>query len=450
MKKRKLVSFLAGIVFCVTLVFGAQVLAQEQIVIETHTSAGDMLETFKDFSSRFMKEHPEVKFNLHPMGTDTDLMMGLMAMCAAGEIPDLMMPHSITWNIVLGVNGYIQDLAPVYKEKGWLDFMNPLIHNVFSLGDRIYFSPIHGVSHAWLHYNKDMLNELGLTEPTSLDELYKVSDAMNASGKGAMVLGAVEAWPLVHLWSILLARTIPLERVEDLILSWRRPPTDIKMTDPDFVKSFALIREWAEREVFMEGVSGMTHAGARSTFLEGYAGMYASGTWDIPYLSEAAEFNYGVMEFPNFKPNIPKVMFDDAGGIWLGAGMGIAPEKSEVIYELMDFVMRPSEQARRVADGYMPVRTITREDIAEVGLELNPYTGKVLDRFNQSLEMQWPLSQAYDGYSLPDVMVAMRKAVVVALTGASSPEEAAAIVQKSLVNARESFLKLLGEKGINI
>ena len=89
--------------------------------------------------------------------------------------------------------GALADLNDVAQEEGW-DAVVPSALQAFAKHDGKWISaPVNVHSTNWVWANADILNDLGIEEPTTWDELIGAMDAVQASGKVALAHGG-QAW----------------------------------------------------------------------------------------------------------------------------------------------------------------------------------------------------------------------------------------------------------------
>ncbi len=169
--------------------------------------------------------------------------------------------------------------------------------------------------------------------------------------------------------------------------------------------------------------------------------MYSSGTWELKGITDAATFNWDIMEYPNMKPGIPKAYYI-GDLITIVIGSEAEADVSEALYEFIDYAITPEQQLRQVVEfKNLPAGLVSAEDLA--GTDVDPRVLKIIERLRQTIELQLPATIVSDGWTQPDTHTAIRKAGLLVVMGELSPEEAAARVQKSIESVRAQWAKVL-------
>jgi glucose/mannose transport system substrate-binding protein len=92
-----------------------------------------------------------------------------------------------------GAQGVVADLNDLAAEEGWDDVIPAALQRFSKYDDKWIAAPVNVHSTNWVWANKAVFDELGLSEPTTWDELIAALDAIQASGRTAVAHGG-QAW----------------------------------------------------------------------------------------------------------------------------------------------------------------------------------------------------------------------------------------------------------------
>ena len=141
-----------------------------------------------------------------------------------------------------------------------------------SWGGKIYgVAPFFAI--AGVFVNEGLFEELGLTVPTTLDEMEQVADKLLAAGIQPFALGARDKWPALATYMYLTNRYGGMEAFADA--QARRARFD---SDP-FVQAAQKYQEWVEKGYFGPTPLGEAYGDAQLLMATGQAGMHVTGSW---------------------------------------------------------------------------------------------------------------------------------------------------------------------------
>lgn len=205
-------------------------------------------------------------------------------------------------------------LAPIteqwdgFADKG--EFPESVVH---SLEGDVYAAQGY-VNLLGLWYNQDILDEVGVQPPTTMDELNAALDAVTAAGKGGITLsglpqsqGEWQAYPWLSSFGFNYddPQAAPLEEAFTAIQKW--------------TASGALTREavtWDQTVPFQ------TWAAGNVAFAE-------NGNWQMGTARSDADFNYGVVPLP----------VGESGQVYLGGegqGIGAFSKNPELAWQYLE------------------------------------------------------------------------------------------------------------------
>ncbi|MBI5946576.1 MAG: carbohydrate ABC transporter substrate-binding protein [Chloroflexi bacterium] len=99
---------------------------------------------------------------------------------------------------------YMEPLDSLFKEQGWNDVFPKGVLDIVSYQGKPYAVPvnIHRANVLW--YNKAVFTANGLQPPKTLDDFFKVADALKAKGITPLALGDVDSFASIQLMETVL------------------------------------------------------------------------------------------------------------------------------------------------------------------------------------------------------------------------------------------------------
>lgn len=158
-------------------------------------------------------------------------------------------------------------------------------------GSNVFCVPMASVIHGFI-YNKTMFDELGLTEPATVDEFFAVLEALKAAGKTALDMGTADQWESATMgfqnigpnyWGGEAGRNGLIAGTE-------------KFTDPQYVQVWEQLAAWGP--YLASGYEAQTYPDSQNLFSLGQAAIYPAGSWDISLFNQQAEFEMGAFPPP--------------------------------------------------------------------------------------------------------------------------------------------------------
>ena len=158
-------------------------------------------------------------------------------------------------------------------------------------GSDAFCVPMASVIHGFI-YNQDIFDELGLSEPATVDEFYATLDAVQAAGYTALDMGTADQWE---------AATMGYQNIgpnywkgEDGRLALISG--DAKFTDPEHVAVWNELAKWGP--YLASGYQAQTYPDSQNLFTLGETAIYPAGSWDITTFNNLAEFAMGAFPPP--------------------------------------------------------------------------------------------------------------------------------------------------------
>ncbi|MFF1876343.1 extracellular solute-binding protein [Leifsonia sp. NPDC058230] len=258
-----------------------------------------------------------------------------------------------------------------------------------------------------LWYNKDILDSLGITPPTTMDELNSALAKVKAAGKSGITLsglpnsqGEWQAYP----W--LTAAGFDLSK-----------PSTSALT-----AGFSTVADWVDKGYLSKEATTWDQTVPFQKFAAGDVAFAENGNWQLATAKSTAKFTYGVVPLPLGK----------SGKVYLGGegeGIGAFSKNQDLAWKYLQETYYSSEgQLIALKDsGTIPARADTASDSAVTGDPLiKPFAESI-----SSMGANYP-ADAVPAASVANQQLAGGQAWSSVLGGSSSPADAAAKYKQSL------------------
>ncbi len=308
-----------------------------------HGMTGAQQETLQSLTDSFMKENPNIKVNLQAQGAYSDLQQKLTAAQASPkDLPTITQAYP-GWMLNAINEGYVQDLS-VYIEDETIGIADvedilPALREATKINGKTYALPFNKSTDV-LWYNKTLLDELGLTVPTNLDELAEVSKTIyEKTGIVGAGFDALQNFYVTYL----------KERGVDFDSSF----------DPTCQESIDAAN------YYLDGIKGgyfriagsdKYHSGPFSS--ENVA-MYVGSSAGESFVKQGAEgkFEYGVARYPS------KISIQQGTDIFMFSN-ATSQQKTAAFMYMKYLTNKDSQITWAVNTGYLPIRSTAINDDA--------------------------------------------------------------------------------------
>ena len=270
---------------------------------------------------------------------------------------------------------------------------------------------------AVMWYNVDIFEDLGLSIPTTWEELVEVSQTIKDAGIIPIATGNKDLWPVGNWSSHMVSRVIGEDLYHQMMTR------AIPMDAPEIVEALGYVAQLAETEVVNESANAIDDNEGAQLFFQGEAAMHPIGSWLVSWaIEEAPDLNFDYF-------NLPAMPGDGAQDSVMAVATGyVVNAQSEHIATAVDFLSlfsSPEFTAQMVDAGGTPLATgaLDREDI-------DPRLLSLMELMQEADAIVAPPDTGYD-LEVADALYAAEAEV---LGGVSTPAEAAAAAEAKLAN----------------
>ncbi|MGN6126462.1 MAG: ABC transporter substrate-binding protein [Humibacter sp.] len=197
----------------------------------------------------------------------------------------------------LGKNNLVLNYENELKKLGvWDDILPSAASTVSSVYGQMVSLPYqYNIEGIW--YNKDLFSKLGLSQPTTFDELMADAAKIKAAGYTPFATDGKDAWPITRLIGDYIFRSVGPDAMKDI------KDGKAKLTDAEYVKAAAEIQKMAQDGYLGQGFVSTDAATATNAFLTGKAAMMYNGSWLLSNINDKSQDvigadNVGLMPFP--------------------------------------------------------------------------------------------------------------------------------------------------------
>lgn len=195
--------------------------------------------------------------------------------------------------------GKVLDLSKALEEQGVADRLLPAAESTVKAlyGDgALYALPTEfNIEGFW--YNKELLEENGIEEPETWDDLVDAAATLDAAGVQPFATAGKDGWPVTRLVGDYIFRTLgpdALQKVAD---------GDAKLTDPEYVAAADAVAELGTAGYFGDAVGSIDYNASMNLFLSGKAAFFYMGSWALANFNDEEQNqigadNIGFARFP--------------------------------------------------------------------------------------------------------------------------------------------------------
>ena len=271
--------------------------------------------------------------------------------------------------------------------------------NSCTLDDKLYGVPF-GANCLALYYNEDMLNAAGCSVPTTWDELMDTAKALTTDSVSGLAFCSVQNEEGTFNFVPWL---------------WSTGASSYEMDSEGGIKALTFAKELIDSGVMSKECTNWTQGDVMNQFISGNVAMMVNGPWQIPTMQEEApDLNWKVTLIPK----------DSEYASVLG-GENYAVIKGGNTEGALDFLQYATaeDQVKFLMDafGYISADQTIAENQFEEGSPYEPFVEEL-----QYVQARGTLAE------WPSVSDAISLAFNEVMTGASTPEDAAAKAQETI------------------
>ena len=205
----------------------------------------------------------------------------LVSRLESGQPPDSFQAHAGKELLSYIEAGQLEPINFIYEEAGLYDaFPADLIEQVTYTDGNIYSVPVNIHRSNLIWWNPATAESLGITPPTTMDELFAALDTVKAAGATGLALAT--AWAQVHLLESVLLSTLGVDDYNKLHIKGEGEEVWASAKTTEALEAYARLLSYAN-----EDADAIDWAPAAQLVLDGQAGFTVMGDWsDAQFLSQ--------------------------------------------------------------------------------------------------------------------------------------------------------------------
>lgn len=191
------------------------------------------------------------------------------------------------------ISDYLSDLDPLLKKEvgdDWTSvYSESSMENSKTLtGGNLKFLAMVNSGSMIGYYNADLLKELNMQVPTTIDEYKTVAEALKAKypDKYAGVFGGKESWIMDEMMLTVLGQQ------GDYYNKWRYEKASVD--SPEYTEALKGFKQFFDEEIFTEDLLDLDGGRAAEIFAAGDALVWYMGSWEAPILSSKLREQKGI------------------------------------------------------------------------------------------------------------------------------------------------------------
>jgi len=378
-----------------------------EVVLSVWTEAGQINDELQPMFDLYSAAHPNVTFNVSTFAMENLNEIVPSALASGAEDLDFLFLIGHGQAQGFGEKGLLRDLTPYYEQYDWYSQQYAGAAEELTASDgNLYFLSIDFVTYGINYFNKAIFQEAGVAPPRTLEDLFQVSDKIQRAGYATWAIGNKWHWTVRQLAESLSLRLIP-EGDYDTLVNWRGLSSQEKKDNLHLMRSdgvlqvFEMLKQAAERNMFIDGFNTLDDGGGRLAFTEGKAAIYSSGSWAVGLIRDEApdmDLDYFIMPAHQGRTSFPA-----SYGNALAIPSYTSGEKLEVILDFLNSMLQPEYAMFSFEAGLIPSSTNLSE--ADIANSVDPVTaglikdvgemGGVLTHYSN-----WPQEMALEGWDV--------------------------------------------------
>ena len=259
----------------------------------------------------FEKDHPDIKvvFNGY-VPQEYDAALG--SKLEAGTAGDLITCRPFDKSLDLFKKGFLTSVNDLPGMENFSDVAR--VAWTTDDGKTSFCVPMASVIHGFI-YNKGIFDELKLSVPKTVDEFFKVLDAIKADGNYVPLdIGTADQWE---------AATMGFQNIGPNYWKGEEGRKALiagtaKFTDKPYIDTWAQMAKWSP--YLADGYQAQKYPDSQNLFSLGRAAIYPAGSWDIATFEKQGGED---LKFSAFKPPVPVPGQDCYISDHVDIGMGI-------------------------------------------------------------------------------------------------------------------------------
>jgi len=273
---------------------GGAALAQDTTLRVAMGSPGEAgIRVWDDIAAQFEATHPGVEVEMNYQDDDLYQTIGLPNLLAGRNAPDIYFEWTGARMAQRYADGYGADLTEAVTSGPLAGIYDEGVFPEASVDGKVVLIPHTADVTNVIWYNRAILDEYGITPPTSWEELLAACDTLAAADVIPIASGNKDLWAAGNWLSHIASRVVG-EDVYDATLSGEG-----RFSTPEWEQAFGYIEELAAHDCVNESVNAVDDNAGAQLFFQGQAAMHPIGSWLVSWaIDENPDLDFDFVNLP--------------------------------------------------------------------------------------------------------------------------------------------------------
>lgn len=331
---------------------------------------------------------------------------------------------------VLANAGLLLPLDEMAAQYGWRERIATGSLEAATIDGQLYGLPLL-VDLVGMYYNKTLLDDLGLTPPTTIDEMVALCQQAADEGYTPLAFANSEGWPAFHQFSMAVTNAIGPDALRSLLIekqgSWNTPEI------VGAISSFFVALK--DAGCYTEDANALSYDDGNSLFFAGDSLIHTTGSWLVNDIAaNMPDFEVGFAPFPALSGGVGQFYPSGVGSSFYITSASEHPTEAG---QFLDYLFSPDVAKRWVGEAKFNIPL----QVDTTGLDILPLSQEFLEVLTQAANGEIQLGYNIDVMTPPEFNETMLNGFQAIVSGDKTPEELAADLQA----VWETYVQSLGQ-----
>jgi raffinose/stachyose/melibiose transport system substrate-binding protein len=319
---------------------------------------------------------------------------------------------------VLADAGLIASLEPFAEQYGWNERIAEAARQGAQYDGQLYGLPLQ-VDLIGVYVNKTLMDQEGLTTPTTLEETLQFCRDATAKGYVPFAFFNQQGWPAFHQIAMVANNMIGPEAMEALLLE-----NEGRWDSPEMVAAIdAFFVQMRDAGCFSPDVNGVNYDDGNVVFFGGQALMHPTGNWLISEITaNMPDYELEFVPFPALEGGAGRFFDTGVGSAYM---ISAASPNQEAAAQFLDYLFSPEVVQRWVDEA----NYVVPAEFDIEALDVTPLQRTVLETLSRSIAGEEQLGLNIDVLAPPAFNDVMLNGFQAMLAGDKTAEQQAADMQ---------------------
>ncbi|MCA9876191.1 MAG: extracellular solute-binding protein [Thermomicrobiales bacterium] len=263
--------------------------------------------------------------------------------------------------------GFLLPLTEYAAQYGWDERVAPPSQEATSINGVLYGMPLQ-TDLIGMYYNQTLLDQEGLTAPSTLDEMVAFCAAATEKGYIPIAFSNNPGWSAFHQFSMTANQNIGPEAMREILIN-----NNGRWDTPEIVEAItAYFVTLQDAGCFPDGVNAIPYDDGNALFYTGQALLNTSGSWLASEIAtNMPDYDVQFVPFPIIKDGNEPTWISGVGSAFYINASTAHPDEAAALLDFL-FSQEAVEQWLGEAKYFVPV------DFDASALELDPTTAQIV------------------------------------------------------------------------